>query len=153
MPVEVLKRFDPRIKSTKCKDAIKDEISVVMEREASEYIENSKSPPPASILGGRFLLAIKQPRKWSNDTKQNVSFKGTNRKKRNTLYIYKNVTNKNSTIFVSIYVTYKLKIWNQDLTKAYIQAQNLERDVYVLPYTQFGSPENIILKPLKPLSK
>lgn len=58
---------------------------------------------------------------------------------------------KNIKVLNSISVIYNLKVWNQDVHQAYIQAQDLEIDFYLIPDPLFVLPVHIVLKLLKPI--
>lgn len=67
------------------------------------------------------------------------------------IHILKSVRHKNTKVLIYIAIIYELKVWNQDVSQAYIQANDLERDVYEIADKTFGLPTYIILKLLKPL--
>lgn len=62
------------------------------------------------------------------------------------------VRHKNIKIFVSMSVSYMHKVWNKDTNQSYIQAHDLERDVYVIPEPRFNLSPDTFLKLLKPLT-
>lgn len=99
-----------------------------------------------------FLLAINQPGTDIEKYKARFIVQGhTEKETQYTIHISKTVRHKNIKFLISIAVIYKLKVWNKDVNQAYIQAHDLERDVYVIPYPLFGLPIHIVLKLLNPL--
>lgn len=53
-------------------------------------------------------------------------------------------------ILISISVIYRVRVWNRVVNQAYMQAHDLERDVYVIPGPSFDLQLSIVLKLLKP---
>lgn len=58
---------------------------------------------------------------------------------------------KNIKVLISMPVIYNLKVWNQDVSQEYIEALDLEIDVYVIPDSRFNISISRILKLLKPI--
>lgn len=151
-PVEVLKKSDPRTRSDKCKNAINTEIEGLLSRGAFKYVRREDIPHDANILGGRFVLSIKQPNTEEELYKARFIVQGHKDKEKGfIIHISKTVRHKNIKILLTLAATYKLKVKGQDVKQAYIQAHDLARDVYVIPDQRFNLASNIVLKLLKPL--
>lgn len=60
-PTEVLLNSYPRYNSDNAKGAVKDEIQGLLQRSLFEFVDQRNVPSDANVLGGRFVLAIKQP--------------------------------------------------------------------------------------------
>lgn len=67
------------------------------------------------------------------------------------IHITKTVWHKNIKMRISISVTYKLKVWNQDFNQEYIQAHYLQIYVYVTPDPKSKLLLSTIIKVFKPL--
>lgn len=151
-PIEIMKASDPRTKSKECQDAIENEISGLLYRGAFKYMDRKALPRDANILGGRFVLSLKQLHTYEERYKARFVVQVHKYKEKEfIIHISKTVRHRNIKILLSIAVIYKLKVWNQDDNQAYIQGHELERDLYVIPDSRFNLPCNMILKLLKPL--
>lgn len=139
LPVEILKPSIARTKAQKCKHAKNNKIYSLSGKGSFQYVERNQLPRHAIILGRRFLLPIKQPGTDSERYQARFRVRGHDDKEKEfIMHISKTVRHRNIKIFISIAVLYELKLWNKDVNKASIQANNLERDVYVIPDQRFG---------------
>lgn len=60
-PVEIFKPSEHRTRSTKCEETIRNEIRGILASGAFKYVNRKQRRPNANVLGGRYLLTIKQP--------------------------------------------------------------------------------------------
>jgi len=58
---EILLKSDPRYHNQKSQDAISTEISGLLQRKAFAFVQESDIPENANVLGGRMIMAIKNP--------------------------------------------------------------------------------------------
>lgn len=72
-----------------------------------------------------------------NNTKQDLSFNDIGQTERIHQTYIKAVRQKNVKVLVSVSVTYEMKICNQYVQQAYIQARHLGGDIHVVPDRQF----------------
>lgn len=72
-------------------------------------------------------------------------------KKEFMIHISKTGRHRNIKILVSVAVICKLKLLNQDVNQAYIEENNLERDLYVIHDKRLGLQNCTLLKLSKPL--
>lgn len=130
VPVEIIKQSNPVKTYTKCEETIRNEISGIIEKEAFKYVTSEKLPPNANFPGERCVLALKQQR--TEAERFNAIFIGeghTETKKKYIIQISETVGHKNIKLLISIAIIYKLKLYNQDVSQAYLQGNDLEVDV------------------------
>ena len=152
-PSEILQKSDPRYTNKDSTEAITQEINGLLERKAFEFTPLHRLPEDANILGGRFILAIKQPGTPNERYKARFVVQGhKDREKNYIIHTSKTVRHKNIRIMMTITASKKgHKIWLQDVTQAYIQGYDLQREVYIKPTEHFQLKPNTYLKLLKPL--
>ena len=149
---EVIKKSDTRYKSKESKDAIQLEITRLLNRKAFAFVNEKEIPPESNILGGRIILAIKNPNTPTERYKARFIVQGhKDREKEFLIHTSKTIRYKNIRLILTISAAMNFEVWSQDVTQAYIQGENLSRTVYVRPTPDFELPENSLLKLLKPL--
>lgn len=84
----ILKQSDPITRSTKCEGAIRNEITGILAREDFRYVNRNHLPPNENALGGRCLVAIKQPRTEEEIYKAICIVMGHTDKENTISYIY-----------------------------------------------------------------
>ena len=152
-PSEILNKSDPRYTCPSSLNAIKQEIEGLLARNAFEFTKLDKIPKNANILGGRFILAIKQPGTTNERYKARFVVQGhKDREKEYIVHTSRTIRHKNIRIMLTITASLdEYTIWLQDVTQAYIQGYDLQRDVYITPSDEFKLPKDMYLKLLKPL--
>ena len=81
---EVLKKSDARYKNKKSEDAIQLEITGLLNRKAFAFVHEKDVPPNANILGGRIILAIKNPNTPTERYKARFIVQGHKDRERNS---------------------------------------------------------------------
>ena len=108
---EVLLKSDPRYTSSKSQEAIKPEIEGLLERKAFAFVDIKDIPVGANILGGRIILAIKNPGTLTERHKARFVVQGhKDREKGFLVHISKTVRYRNLRLMISITVTLKFKL-------------------------------------------
>ena len=158
MMTEVLSPADSRGRSGDFDEAIANELRGLTERGVYEIVCKEEVPPGANILGGRFVLAIKE--KGTEDEKYKAHFvvQGHTDTEKNIL-VHNTTTLKQSSVrmLVAIAAIFGFKLWSQDVSQAYLQsAEKLMREVYLKPNRRdaekhFHLNEKQLLRLLKPL--
>ena len=139
---EVLLKSDPRYHNNKSQDAISDEISGLLERQAFAFVHESEIPENANVLGGRMIMAIKNPDTELERYKARFVVQGHRDKEKDILiHTSKTVKYRSKRLMCAIAAILGFNIWNQDVTQAYIQGHPVTRDVYVKPAPEFNLPK------------
>jgi Reverse transcriptase (RNA-dependent DNA polymerase) len=151
---EIIDKKDPRTHDPRMEAAKRKEIQGLLKRGTFKVILKSEIPDGANVLGGRYVLSIK-------DT-------GTNREVWKSRYVIQGHRDQEKEIMVrsstniqqrSLRIVFALsgilgfKIWTQDVTQAYLQsAGTLARDVFInKPAPELGLNSEQALKLLRPL--
>ena len=106
-----------------------------------------------NILGGRFVLAIKDAGTNKERWKARFVVQGHREKLKTSLVHDSPTARQNSTrLIVGLASAFGFRIFSTDVTQAYLQsADSLMRDVYVRPTKEFELDESHTLKFMKPL--
>lgn len=138
IPIRDITKFWPTIQLWQSKNSIKKEIQGLLKRNSFAFVHKKDIKNDTNILIGRFILAIKQP--GADNERYNAPFivQGHKDKDKNLIiHTYTTVRHKNILITSSISAVFPAyKIWLQDVTKAYIQEKDLQREVYLKPADQ-----------------
>ena len=148
---EVLKPGDPR--EALFDEAKKKEIQGLVEKGTWKVILKSEMSPNPNILGGRFVLAIKDAGTDKEKWKARFVVQGHRDKYKTSLVHDSPTARQHSTrIIVGLAAIFGFRLFSTDVTQAYLQSStDLLRDVYMKPTKEFHLNENQILKLLKPL--
>ena len=150
---EILKSGDPRAYSDECRMAIEKEIKGLEEKGVWRVVNRSDIPRDANILGGRFVLSIKN--KGSHYEMYKARFVALGHKDREKHLLVHDSTNlrqRSIRIITCIAAIFGFAIWTQDVSQAYLQSsQNLQREIYIRPPKQFKLSKEELLRLIKPL--
>ena len=118
-----------------------------------EVVFKEDVPSDANILGGRFVLSIKNKNTKEEVAKARFVVQGHRDKDKNQLvHTSTNLRHHSIRLLTALAAVFGLRIWSQDVTQAYLQsADQLMRDVYIRPAKEFRLNENQLLRLLKPL--
>ena len=107
----------------------------------------------ANILGGRFVLSIKDKNTDNEITKARFVVQGHRDKDKNKLvHTSTNLWHHSIRLINALAAVFGFRVWSQDVTQAYLQsADKLMREVYIRPTKEFRLNENQLLRLLKPL--
>ena len=129
------------------------EIQGLLDRGTFKIVEKAMIPDGANILGGRFVLALKD-----EGTKQETwnarFFVQGYRDKMKTSLVHDAATSKqySSRILVGLAAIFGFRLFSTDVTQAYLQSSEpLRRDVFIKPASEFGLEENKMLMLIRPL--
>jgi hypothetical protein len=148
---EIIKDGDPRIPMFA--EAKTKEIQGLLDRGTFEIVEKGMIPDGANILGGRFVLALKDEGTEQEIWKARFVVQGY-RDKMKTSLVHDAATSKqySSRILVGLAAIFGFRLFSTDVTQAYLQSSEpLRRDVFIKPASDFGLEENKMLKLIRPL--
>lgn len=128
-------KSDPRYKSSSIKQTINDEINGLLHHQAFAFVKQKSISPDANILGGRFILAIKQPRN-PNERYKAIFIAQRHKEKDKDLIIHTSQTFRHRNIHLmssiaDMFRSHKIRL--QDVTQACVERHDLQRDLYVKP--------------------
>lgn len=148
---EVILPGDPR--EPKFEEAKKKEIQGLVNKGTWKIIMKNEMSPNPNILGGRFVLAIKDGGTPKERWKARFVVQGHRDKmKRSLVHDSPNAKQQSTRLVVGLASVFGFRLFSTDVTQAYLQsADELMRDVYVKPTKEFELGEDQILKLMKPL--
>jgi len=116
-------------------------------------VPKDEVPSNANILGGRFVLALKDVGTKGEIAKARYVVQGHRDKEKNLLvHNTTNLRQGSIKLLAALAAIFGFRIWSHDVSQAYLQsADALIRDVYVRPSPEFELPSNVLLKLLRPL--
>ena len=148
---ETIKPNDPRARQFAT--AKKKEIDGLIRRKTWKIVAKEEVPRNANILGGRFVLTIKDSGTSKETYKARYVVQGYADKLKSSL-VHDNPTARQFSvkILVGLAAVYGFRLFSTDVTQAYLQStEKLMRDVYIKPSPEFKLSPNQLLKLLKPL--
>ena len=129
------------------------EIKGVQANSTYEVVFKEDVPSDAKILGGRFVLSMK-----NKNTKEKVAKarfvvqSHLDKDKNQFLHTGTNLRHHSVRLLTPLAAVFGFRRWSKDVTQAYLQlADQLMRDVYTRPAKEFRLNESQILPLLKPL--
>ena len=148
---EVIHPSDPR--AEKLKEAKKKEIQGLIDRRTWKIVLKDEVPADANVLGGRFVLAIKDEGTRNEVWKARFVVQGYRDKLKTSLvHNNPNVRPHSVRLLIGLASVFGFRLFSTDVTQAYLQnADQLVRDVYLKPSKEFELALDKILKLLKPL--
>jgi Reverse transcriptase (RNA-dependent DNA polymerase) len=110
-------------------------------------------PENPNIMGGRFVLTMKDSGTSKEIYKARYVFQGFRDKKKTSLVHDASTSKQQSTkLLIGLAAIFGYMIFSTDVTQAYLQsAEPLLRDVYIKPSDEFELNANQVLKLLRPL--
>eukprot|EP00171_Calliarthron_tuberculosum_P008498 IDg8498t1 len=150
---EVISKNDPRCNSTKMKTAIQKEIEGLLNRGTFKIVLKSEMPPNANVMGGRFVLAIKDPETKEERYKARFVVQGYNDKdKFNLVHASPNLRQDSMRLLFAIASIMGFELWSEDICLAYIQGSTeIMREIFVCPKGELSLQPNQIFQLMKPL--
>ena len=148
---EVIKNGDPRARLFD--DAKAKEIKGLIDRGTWKVVSTHDLPKDANIMGGRFVLAIKNEGTKDEVYKARFVVQGY-RDKMKTSLVHDSATSRqvSARILVGLAAIFGFRLFSTDVTQAYLQSSSdLMREVYIKPGKEFNLQPGEILKLLRPL--
>ena len=157
MATDVLHPADSRARSGLFDSAIEAELRGLRDRGVFKVVKQQSLPQDANILGGRFVLSIKDHGTPQEKLKARYVVQGHTDADKNVL-VHNTTTLRQASVrlVVSIAAILGYRLWSQDITQAYLQSDDtLVRPVYIRPNKHdrryFNLADDEILLLLKPL--
>jgi Reverse transcriptase (RNA-dependent DNA polymerase) len=150
---EPVPNSDPRASSPQFIAAKKKEIDGLVEKGTWKACVKSELPPEANIMGGRFVLSIKDvgtPRKVN---KAGYVVQGFGDRDKPYLVHQPMTARQQSTkLLEAMAAIFRFRIFTHDVQQAYLHSDDkLMRDVYISLSKEFELGSDAVLKLLKPL--
>lgn len=148
---EVIQPGDPR--EPQFDEAKKKEIKGLIDKGTWKIILKNEMSPNSSILGGRFVLAIKDGGTSKETWKARFVVQGHKDKmKRSLVHDSPNAKQQSTGLVLGLASIFGFRLFSTDVTQAYLKsADQLMRDVYIKPTKEFELGEDQILQLMKPL--
>lgn len=151
LATEVIKAHDPRARMFD--EAKAKEIRGLIDRGTWKVVFRREVPHGANIMGGRFVLAIKEGGTDKELYKARYVVQGF-RDKMKTSLVHDSATSRQASarVLVGLAAAFEFELFSTDVTQAYLQsATPLQREVYIKPGKDFGLGSDKLLKLLRPL--
>lgn len=148
---EIIEKRDPR--SALFGDAKRKEIEGLINRGTWKAVMKDEVPDNANVMGGRFVLAIKDGGTDREVFKARFVVQGYRDKMKTSLAHDSSTAKQSSTkMLIGLAAVFGYRLFSTDVCQAYLQsAEELLRDVYIQPGKEFELREDQILKLLRPL--
>ena len=150
---ETLHPADPRGQSALFDHAKAMELEGLARSRVYEIVLKEDVPKTANVLGGRFVLTVKNSNTDDEVHKARFVVQGHTDNEMNLLvHNSTNLRQGSISVLVAIAAVFGFRLWSQDVSQAYLQsAYKLMREVFVKPTKQFRLPPGRLLRLLKPL--
>lgn len=154
---EVLKSGDPRADSPVFRRAKKLEIDGLKNRKVWKVVHRSEVPADSNVLGGRFVLAVKNI--GTKDEKAKARYIAQGHKDKDKPYMVHDTSTLRASsvrVILSVAAVKGFRIFSHDVNQAYVQSKDkLTRKIFVLPKKRdlemLGVSEDELLELLMPL--
>lgn len=150
---EILQPNDNRAESPGFELAKAKEIVGLLDRGAFRIVLREEIDPQANVLGGRFVLTIKNKDTDNEIFKARFVVQGhLDKEKELLVHTSSTVSQQATRLLVSLATIMGFRLWSEDINLAYIQgAEQILRKVYVKGKPEFQLKANQLLEILRPL--